>query len=64
MNNGMLYFKRFCLAVSDVTMKAELPAATKSSSKIIQILYVKHVKYVRISLRRFNYSNYAPNTPQ
>ena len=60
----MLYFKRFCLAVSDVPMKAELPAANKFNSKIMQILYVKHVKYVRISLRRLNYSNYAPNTPQ
>ena len=29
----MLYFKRLSLAVSDVTMKAELPAATKSTSK-------------------------------
>ena len=60
----MLYFKRFCLAVNDVTMKAELPAESKSSCKIISILYVKYVKYMRISLRRFNYSNYTPNTPQ
>ena len=29
-----------------------------------QILYVKYVNYERISLRRLNYSNYAPNTPQ
>ena len=57
----MLYFKRFFLAFLDVTMKAELLAATKFSSKILQILYVE---YVRISLRRLNYSNYAPNTPQ
>ena len=32
--------------------------------EITQILYVKYVKYERISLRRWNYSNYAPNTPQ
>ena len=29
-----------------------------------QILFMKHIKYERISLRRWNYSNYAPNTPQ
>ena len=57
----MLYFKHSSVAVSDVIIKVELPAAT---AKIIQILYVKYVKYERISLRRLKYSNYAPNTPQ
>ena len=32
--------------------------------QITQILCVKYIKYERISLRRWNYSNYAPNTPQ
>ena len=31
--------------------------------QITQILYFKYIKYERISLRRWNYSNYAPNTP-
>ena len=46
----MLYFKHSSVAVSDVIIKVELPAAT---AKIIQILYVKYVKYERISLRRW-----------
>ena len=32
--------------------------------QITQILYEKYAKYEHISLRRWNYSNYAPNTPQ
>ena len=32
--------------------------------QITQILYFKYIKYERISLRRWKYSNYAPNTPQ
>ena len=57
----MLYIKHFSVAISDVTIKAELPAMTFSpAAKIIHILNVKYINY--ISLRRLNYSKYAFNT--
>ena len=57
----MLYIKHFSVAISDVTIKAELPAMTFSpAAKIIHILNVKYINY--ISLRRWNYSKYAFNT--
>ena len=61
----MLYIKHFSVAISDVTIKAELPAMTFSpAAKIIHILNVKYINYGHISLLRLNYSNYAFNTPQ
>ena len=60
----MLYFKRSSVGIRDIAKSSNSYYKSQITAKIIQISYVNYVKYEHISLRRLNYSNYAPNTPQ
>ena len=57
----MLFFKRFSVGIRDVAKSPNSYYKSQITAKVIHISYVDYVKYEHISLRRWNYSNYAPN---